>query len=231
MSCARLKRFIADRFVVLAFFFNILFIYVWGYLLWGTTEVWSAEWWLEECGHFLWSFFHTVIILSYTKRHYELELRHDREKIENRAWLWVINFSVFIWEGFESIHDASGFFHTMAQLGSRDTMMDIFLSGLMGPLLAIGYARWKDGVHMLFIADRVKEANEHDWQLIHAALHRISVRTADNKPHMARGLRELVRKEWEECHRALPVIKSLYNVVVRESRRERRRHKNFSNKE
>lgn len=224
---ARLKRFFADTDVRWSVIFNLVFIYVWGYLLWGTTQVGTVEWWLEEFGHLLWSGFHTRACLSYSRRHNAIEFEYDREREEWRAQMRVINFSVFFWEGFELAHDWSGFFTTFAQLGNIDTMADIFLSGFIGPRLIINYWRWKDGVSWLFITTRVKEANEHDLTLAYKALCRIAERAMSNEPHLMSGFRELVRKEWMENHRVRPVIKSLYNMVVRGSRHERRRRRAF----
>jgi len=223
---ARFRHFFQDRHIRLFAIFNIFFIYVWGYLLWGTTEVGSGEWLLEECGHLLWSGFHTWVLISYQKYHYPEEFEYWREKEERLIWFRVILFSVFFWEGFELLHDSSGLFQTLAQLSNRDTMADIIFSGLAGPLFSISYWRWKDGLNLFFAPADKKQATERKLRQVRVLLSQIAEETNKNEPQVLDNLRFLVRRTWQENHHILPVVKMLYGVA-RGSRRERRRRRAY----
>ncbi len=222
---ARLKMFFSDKDVIRAIFFNICFVYVWGYLLWGVTKVGSRAWVLEECGHLLWSSFHTGIIISYKRRNDPYAFKNDRGKIEDSAWLWVILFSIFFEFG-EFAHDQSGLFETIAQLSNGDTMADLLLSCFLGPKIITGYWRKRDGLKMFFTAPSVKEENDRDWEIVSDTLDRIRERMA-NEPPLMESIRGLVRNKWEMYHRIFPVIKSLYGAVVHENREERRRRRAY----
>ena len=227
---ARLQNFFKDSDVRFTLYFNIVFIYIWGYLLWGTTNVGTQEWWLEECGHFLWASFHTGVQISYRRRYHTAEFGIWRWKDERIIWLRVIFLSVFCWEGLELIHDATGFFTTFAQLSNIDTMTDILISGFIGPACAILFWRWKDNLNIFFADPRIKEANEADLRIVLEALHRIAERTSSNEPHVMRSIQDIVRNGWLENHRIRTIIKGIYNTIVRGSRRERRRRKILLNK-
>lgn len=223
---ARLMHFFQDKHVRSIAIFNILFLYIWGYLLWGTTEVGSVEWWLEECGHLLWSGFHTWILISYQKRHHAEEFEYWRDKEERLIWFRVIQFSVFFWEGFELARDSSGLFATLAQLNNRDTMVDIIFSGLVAPLFSISYWRWRDGLNLFFAAKDKKQATERKLRQVQVLLCQIAEETSESEPLVLHNLRHLVKKTWQENRHILPVVKMLYDVA-RGSRRERRRRRAY----
>ena len=227
LSCiSRFRHFFQDRHVRAIAIFNILFLYIWGYLLWGTTEVGSVEWWLEECGHLLWSCFHTWILILYQKCHHAEEFAYWREKEEHLIWFRVIRFSVFYWEGFELVRDSTGLFSTFAQLSNVDTMVDILFSGLVAPLFSISYWRWKDDIKLFFAGVDKKWETERKLRHVHVLLCQIAEETNKSEPYVLDNLRSLVKKTWEENHRIRPVIKMLYDIV-RGSRRERRRRRAY----
>ena len=223
---ARFRHFFQDRHVRSIMIFNTLFLYIWGYLLWGTTEVGSGEWWLEECGHLLWSGFHTWILISYQKHHHAEEFAYWRDKEERLIWFRVIRLSVFCWEGIELIHDSSGLFATFAQLSNRDTMVDIIFSGLVAPLFSISCRRWKDGLNLFFTDPNKRQITEQRLRLVHEILRQVAEENIENEPQAMRNLRGLIKETWRENHRIQPVVKMLYDVA-RGSRRERRRRRAY----
>ena len=224
LRIARLKCFFQDSHVRIAAFFNIVFVYIWGYLLWGTTDVGTTEWWVEEFGHLLWSGFHTWISISYIKHHDKVVFSLWRWKEERIVWWRIILFSVFGWEGLELWHDNSGFFTTIAQLGNTDTMTDIFLSGFLGPFLVIAYRRWADGIRLFFTDPRTKIKREHNLRIAYEALRLVAEQSSGDDLRIMQDIANLARKEWREKHHLLPVVKSLYGVL-RGSKRERRKRR------
>lgn len=220
---ARLKRFFSDRNVLLATIFNIIFIYMWGYLLWGTTEVGSGEWVLEEMGHFLWPSFHTWICILWHKRYHAEEFAYFRWKEEKGIWLWMVLFAL-AWEFFELWHDKSGWFSTRAQLGDDDTMADLVLSCFVAVPFVIVWHRWKDGVSLFLANKHKKQEMERKRWLVNALLGEIAEESTQNESEGMDVLRTLIWETWEKHHRIRPVVRVLYEII-RGSRQERRRRR------
>lgn len=219
---ARLKVFARVLGIREIIFFNIVFAYVWGYLLWGTALLWSGKWWFDAFGHVLWPCFHAWKFISLYQHHSaEFGFRRWRWMHEVIVWFAMLLLALF-WELGELIHDTISQFTTRAQVNSADTLMDILFTGIVAPLVIIWWRRWKDGLRLFFGNPDKKAENEHDAFLVGKILSRMAERQASEDPRVIRKLWNLVRKEWGENHRIQPIVKGLYEVA-RGSRQERRR--------
>ena len=203
-------------------FFNIVFVYIWGYLLWGTAEIWSGEWYVDALGHMLWPGFHTWVLIS-SCEWYSEEFSMKRWKDEGLVWFLMLLCAVG-WEWGELLLDISSQFATRAQVSSADTLIDVLLQGILTPPMVLVYKRWKNGVRLFFTDSQQKRTIEQKLRQVQVLLDQIAAESVQNDPQAMRTFRALLRKVWQENHRIQPVLKAFYEVA-RGSRRERRRRK------
>lgn len=220
---ARLGHVLTNVHVRHVVIFNAVFLSG-GYLMWGTAPVGTWQWFLDECAHLAWPGFHMWILLSYCERNHPIEFYLARFREEAFSWLLIILLSVFVWEGIELLYDTSGFFSSIAQVGNGDTMVDIFLSGVIAPFSVICYRRWKDGLSLFFTPPNKKEAIEKKLSYMRILAEQVAEDARKGEPHVVRSLRDLIRNTWNKDPRVLSVLNMLHKVA-RGSRRERRQQR------
>ncbi|OGZ44883.1 MAG: hypothetical protein A3J54_00465 [Candidatus Ryanbacteria bacterium RIFCSPHIGHO2_02_FULL_45_13b] len=222
---ARLRHFFGSTHVQYTVIFNVLFV-CGGYVMWGTAEIGTIEWYLDECAHLAWPGFHMWILLSYCARHHPIEFQFSRFREEALSWLLIIFLSVFAWEGIELLYDTSGVFSSVAQVGNVDTMIDIFLSGMVAPFFIIRYRRWKDGLNLFFTSPNKKQAIERKLSYIGILAAQVAEETSKGEPDIMHSLRDMIHETWQGDPRVSSVLKMLHGVA-RGSRRERRRRRAY----